>query len=1326
MLDKDINMVFQGVEKTLLSTEKLNKQMEKYGHLLKGLKPNSKEFVDMSNKMEELERKIQELVYTSKELQDELKRVSENESKAASEAKELAKALNDVKKNGKDTNSMLKSINNNIKLDKLKEPVKELSIEFTKVLTEGFAAGEGIKETFESASNAVADAAFAFGPYGAAVGIALKALTPLVGKLFELTDTQQDVVNLTKEVNQTMIDEVSVADKLFGSLQDVNITEDDRSKLISEINSKYGEYLPKMLTEKSTADDIAESYNSVNKALRELAFERGQAAVAESIYTEQAAKTIDLNRRIIELTELMNASTSEAERAAIQNSINAISETLSKVNGQTVERINLINREADKQRELLGLETAIEKQNRTTFLAGEKRYKKTVDNLNAQKALLRSQFLAARGYANDAGKAVGEFFGTTVDATNNAEAEFEAYFNKLLSEAEKTTKGNDNYNVSLKESNNLLEDRLRLLEQSADLSKTVFERRRANAEKLINEAATEEEIDKALNDLKMAKIKLEEDLLKLKEKGNIENTKAVKDQQDLVNAQEKELELLKERQKVAQDMADAAKKGDVQNQTKLPRGTTFDIQGISEEFGVSQEEVSRRVTEFLAQINKLKFTSDYTKIDQSFFETLLGGVIVQSLDDAKGFMDDETLEKFISDLISENVGEFNVTAIPNLVQDPAKIAKANKELSKLNEQVEEQSKKLRQQREYLEDLKDAQTEVAGVRDIEKEIGEIDKQYRDLEELKNEVVIKAAQRQAEIASIQTEDAELKKIADDKLKSLRDYLDYISTQFQEKIDEESKKLKADPDVIRLAKLLGLSVDELILDEGGLGVKFLDDYDLKDYSKEVQNLYSAVSDRIATQDDIMYKERQKAISEATANFVAELNKLLPEQYRKEVEELANAFKKASLEFDDLKEGLTGTVSFQGVEFEKGALEKFRELNEELQGGVSKKRRREIESEQDIIRQMLFNSLKRRQQAEYDLVTKQTSDLVAEIRERGVGEEQVIEETKNAYEAAELKKIELKQKFVEEAKKLEEELKPKGDNAPKKLDNEELLTFFDSLTTVAFDSIGSFRDYFISQLQVVIEDLSEKMSNLEAESDRINSKINELEDDLEGKRSGRREAILQALEAEKQKEEEVAEAKMKLENEIAKQQEKLDKQERLRQRDQLIADLAQAITNTALGITKALALDGPLGILTSIPIGLAGAVQTGIISAQLAKFAEGGFTGNGEGLRDETGFKQAGVVHEGEWVAPKWMVNNPQYGQIINSLENTRQKGFANGGFTSPDFVNMPNLNNDNSMLRQMDMMIKSNMQMANRPIYVDVTDINNLNNSMYRRVKSTRIGG
>lgn len=66
---------------------------------------------------------------------------------------------------------------------------------------------------------------------------------------------------------------------------------------------------------------------------------------------------------------------------------------------------------------------------------------------------------------------------------------------------------------------------------------------------------------------------------------------------------------------------------------------------------------------------------------------------------------------------------------------------------------------------------------------------------------------------------------------------------------------------------------------------------------------------------------------------------------------------------------------------------------------------------------------------------------------------------------------------------------------------------------------------------------------------------------------------------------------------------------------------------------------------------------------------FAHGGYTGPG-GKHEA-----AGIVHKGEWVAPKHMVENPRYKPAISALERARLKGYADGGLVASDAVQPTN---------------------------------------------------
>lgn len=63
--------------------------------------------------------------------------------------------------------------------------------------------------------------------------------------------------------------------------------------------------------------------------------------------------------------------------------------------------------------------------------------------------------------------------------------------------------------------------------------------------------------------------------------------------------------------------------------------------------------------------------------------------------------------------------------------------------------------------------------------------------------------------------------------------------------------------------------------------------------------------------------------------------------------------------------------------------------------------------------------------------------------------------------------------------------------------------------------------------------------------------------------------------------------------------------------------------------------------------PFSIAAAKAATLATSAVPGFYEGGFTGAG------------GIVHEDEWVSPKWMVNDPNIGPMIGELEGIRKSG-------------------------------------------------------------------
>ncbi|WP_312750600.1 phage tail tape measure protein [Epilithonimonas hominis] len=156
-------------------------------------------------------------------------------------------------------------------------------------------------------------------------------------------------------------------------------------------------------------------------------------------------------------------------------------------------------------------------------------------------------------------------------------------------------------------------------------------------------------------------------------------------------------------------------------------------------------------------------------------------------------------------------------------------------------------------------------------------------------------------------------------------------------------------------------------------------------------------------------------------------------------------------------------------------------------------------------------------------------------------------------------------------------------------------------------------------------------------------------------------------------------------------------------------IAKMFTIIGSTAAAIATALTAGPIAGPILAGIVGAIGAVQLAIVAAQplpeRPKFADGGFTGDGFGSADSTGFKPAGIVHENEWVAPAWMLEEPRTAKLIDYLESVRQgktKPMADGGFSS-DNTTSP-------------VALKSTEPNANAEYYAVITEVRDFLRKLY----------
>jgi hypothetical protein len=220
-------------------------------------------------------------------------------------------------------------------------------------------------------------------------------------------------------------------------------------------------------------------------------------------------------------------------------------------------------------------------------------------------------------------------------------------------------------------------------------------------------------------------------------------------------------------------------------------------------------------------------------------------------------------------------------------------------------------------------------------------------------------------------------------------------------------------------------------------------------------------------------------------------------------------------------------------------------------------------------------------------------------------------------------------------------------------------------------FSAINSFRQAEIAQINADLEVVRAKFQEADTAYDEaVNNRL-DLENQLATATGARREELLNSLQEERDAEKKAAAEKQK----YAKQQEELAKraaeiQYKINMFEWVNAKV-QAVANAAQAVIKALTVTPPASFAFAAITAALASVQAGIVLATPAPpkptFAEGGHTGKGVGAPDATGERPVGIVHENEWVAPKWMVNDSKYGGIINQLESARRNGFAEGGFTT-----------------------------------------------------------
>ncbi len=127
-------------------------------------------------------------------------------------------------------------------------------------------------------------------------GAILAAVSAIGVAVYKWATEQTALEKATKEMNKSLAEETAQSEMLFAAATRAGDGTKRRAEYIKQINDRYGEYLPNLLTEKSTNADLAKALKLVNAELqRKYALQMKEAATGDIVKesTEKQMKALD-------------------------------------------------------------------------------------------------------------------------------------------------------------------------------------------------------------------------------------------------------------------------------------------------------------------------------------------------------------------------------------------------------------------------------------------------------------------------------------------------------------------------------------------------------------------------------------------------------------------------------------------------------------------------------------------------------------------------------------------------------------------------------------------------------------------------------------------------------------------------------------------------------------------------------------------------------------------------------------------------------------------------------------------------------------------------
>ena len=183
------------------------------------------------------------------------------------------------------------------------------------------------------------------------VTILIGALTAIGAAIYKAATYVSEAAKATAKYNRELQEEKDKVDQLFRSLTRLSSKEEDRARIINEINNQYGQYLGFMLDEKDSAEKLAAAHQLINAELRKrmaLNLQNTLTGKANNDYAEQLEKTIANIGTKVENIKVRVTKDGKSEDRELYTSdvMNTISEM---INGRVYDAVKVTQEEVNGQ-----------------------------------------------------------------------------------------------------------------------------------------------------------------------------------------------------------------------------------------------------------------------------------------------------------------------------------------------------------------------------------------------------------------------------------------------------------------------------------------------------------------------------------------------------------------------------------------------------------------------------------------------------------------------------------------------------------------------------------------------------------------------------------------------------------------------------------------------------------------------------------------------------------------------------------------------------------------------------------------------------------------